>query len=229
MSWYNSLHDLGGDLKHAGKVVGKTLDNKWVQGGLGAALAASGVGIPAAALLVGGAGAAGKAAQGGKIGNILREGASGTAHGGLGAAAGGGLRSLLSSPAAPGAIESGAASGIADEGAGAGAGVVGAGTGVPVASPASSVAPGGFRGALHWAGQHPEAVGQGLSALGSIPSEGAKTRMLNNEADLSAFELARKKRIAQQQQSFAGSNFAPPILSPMSSAIAPNPYTTQGA
>ena len=61
--------------KKVGKGVGKVLDNKIVKGAAALGLAATGVGAPAAALLMGGGAAASKLAQGKRLTTALKSGA----------------------------------------------------------------------------------------------------------------------------------------------------------
>ncbi len=61
--------------KKVGKGVGKVLDNKIVKGAAALGLAATGVGAPAAALLMGGAAAGSKLAQGKRLTTALKSGA----------------------------------------------------------------------------------------------------------------------------------------------------------
>lgn len=87
--WGNgpSMSGLKSSVKGTGNLVGKIADNKLVQGVTAAALAASGVGAPAAAAIMGGIGASGGALKkGGGLRSAIGGAASGVASAATGAA-----------------------------------------------------------------------------------------------------------------------------------------------
>lgn len=115
-----SLNGLKSSVKGTGHTIGKVADNKWVQGATAAALAATGVGAPAAAAIMAGmAGGGALLKKGGNIGDGLMGAAKGAAmgygagkagqllHGGIGVAGSGGT-------SATGAGASGGGAGILD-------------------------------------------------------------------------------------------------------------------
>lgn len=81
-------------LKKIGKGLGKALGNKWVKGAVAAGLAATGVGVPAAAAIMAAQGAASKGLQGAKLGTIAKGGLRGGVEGAASAVGGKVLRNV---------------------------------------------------------------------------------------------------------------------------------------
>lgn len=115
MAWYNSLKDLTGDVskgaqavgsgvKTVGHAIGDAQNNKWVKAAEAAGLAATGIGAPEAALLMGGAGLVGGAIRsGGGLKGAITEGGQGALTGAAAGLAGSGIRQIGSKIASMGA------------------------------------------------------------------------------------------------------------------------------